>query len=113
MVYSSSFPARAPHSASSSMLLAPETTAQAYTSRTAVREYHRPPRPRIGDGPEIGAYGIHRRTVRLALESEAPSARSVRHRRGWRWIRSVATTIEAGTESYRLAQAQQQHPTVE
>jgi hypothetical protein len=46
MASSSSLPARCPHSASSSMLLAPETTAQAHTSRIAVREYHRPRRDR-------------------------------------------------------------------
>lgn len=45
------FEARWPHSASSSMLLAPETAAHAHTSRIAVNEYHRPRRAR-GSGTE-------------------------------------------------------------
>jgi hypothetical protein len=46
-----SVPARAAHSASSSMLLAPETVAQAQTSRIADREYQRPRGDR-GSGTE-------------------------------------------------------------
>lgn len=46
MTASSVFGARSPHSASSSMLLAPERAAQARTSRIAVSEYHRPRRER-------------------------------------------------------------------
>lgn len=51
MAVRSAFEARRPHSASSSMLLAPETTAQAHTGRTPVSEYHRPRRIR-GSGTE-------------------------------------------------------------
>lgn len=51
MTVSSVFGARSPHSASSSMLFAPETTAQAHTSKIAVSEYHRPRRER-GSGTE-------------------------------------------------------------
>jgi hypothetical protein len=36
----------APHSASSSKLLTPETTAQAHTIKIAAREHHRPRRER-------------------------------------------------------------------
>lgn len=39
---SSSSPVRWPHSANSSMLFAPETAAQAHTSKIAVSEYQRP-----------------------------------------------------------------------
>ncbi|MDH6627858.1 hypothetical protein M2271_005687 [Streptomyces sp. LBL] len=37
------------------MLLAPETAAQAHTSRIAVSEYHRPRRARVGHRGEVGA----------------------------------------------------------
>lgn len=51
MTASSAVEARWPHSASSSMLFAPEATPQAHTSRIAVSEYHRPRRER-GSGTE-------------------------------------------------------------
>jgi hypothetical protein len=49
MAANTSAGARSPHSASSSMLFAPETVAQAQTIRIAVREYQRPRRD-LGTG---------------------------------------------------------------